>query len=125
MNSPLFFELQANDPERLQAFYKAAFHWTFEKQSALTQDYWRIETEGISGGLLKRPAQAPPERSGTNAAVISMEVDSYDKTEDVILGNGGVVALPKFAVPGKCWQGYYIDTDGNTFGIFQVDTSAT
>lgn len=38
--------------------------------------------------------------------------------------NGGRVALPKFAVPGKCWQGYYLDKDGNTFGIFQFDESA-
>jgi hypothetical protein len=34
------------------------------------------------------------------------------------------VALPKFAVPGKCWQGYFIDLDGNTFGIFEVDEGA-
>jgi uncharacterized protein len=27
-------------------------------------------------------------------------------------------------VPGTCWQGYFIDTEGNTFGIFQVDEEA-
>ena len=27
-------------------------------------------------------------------------------------------------VPGKCWQGYFIDTEGNTFGIFEVDEEA-
>jgi uncharacterized protein len=32
--------------------------------------------------------------------------------------------LPKFAVPGVCWQGYFIDTEGNTFGIFQPDPAA-
>jgi len=36
----------------------------------------------------------------------------------------GVVALPKFAVPKTCWQGYFLDAEGNTFGIFQVDANA-
>lgn len=33
-------------------------------------------------------------------------------------------ALPKFAVPKTCWQGYFVDTEGNTFGIFEVDANA-
>jgi predicted enzyme related to lactoylglutathione lyase len=37
---------------------------------------------------------------------------------------GGLVALPKFAVPGICWQGYFLDTEHNTFGIFEVNESA-
>jgi predicted enzyme related to lactoylglutathione lyase len=41
-----------------------------------------------------------------------------------ILNLGGIVALPKFAVPGRCWQGYFVDTEGNTFGIFEVDEKA-
>jgi uncharacterized protein len=34
------------------------------------------------------------------------------------------VAMEKFAVPGVCWQGYFIDPDGNTFGLFQPDPQA-
>jgi uncharacterized protein len=41
-----------------------------------------------------------------------------------IVSLGGKIALPKFAVPGTCWQGYFIDTEGNTFGLFQVDETA-
>ena len=41
-----------------------------------------------------------------------------------MLSLGGVVALPRSCVPGKCWQGYFIDTEGNTFGIFEVDEQA-
>jgi uncharacterized protein len=25
---------------------------------------------------------------------------------------------------GVCWQGYFLDTERNTFGIFQPDTKA-
>jgi predicted enzyme related to lactoylglutathione lyase len=41
-----------------------------------------------------------------------------------ILSLGGKIALPKFAISGTCWHGYFIDTEGNTFGIFQVDDAA-
>jgi uncharacterized protein len=42
----------------------------------------------------------------------------------LILENGGRVALPKFAIPGRCWQGYFIDVDNNVFDLFQVDENA-
>jgi uncharacterized protein len=32
--------------------------------------------------------------------------------------------MERFAVPGRCWQGYFVDCDGNVFGIFEVDESA-
>jgi predicted enzyme related to lactoylglutathione lyase len=43
---------------------------------------------------------------------------------DKILSFGGKVALPKFAVPGVCWQAYFLDSDGSTFGVFQPDSPA-
>ncbi|WP_211208936.1 hypothetical protein [Cytophaga aurantiaca] len=70
---------------------------------------------------MKRPVSVPPVGTGTNAFTCSMQVENFDKTAAVILANGGVVALPKFAIPGRCWQGYFLDPDNNTFGIFQVD----
>jgi len=53
-----------------------------------------------------------------------MEVADFDAIAQKILSLGGGVALPKFAVPGVCWQGYFLDLDGNTFGLFQVDVAA-
>jgi predicted enzyme related to lactoylglutathione lyase len=79
---------------------------------------------GIGGGLLKRPVPAPPMRGGTNAFVCSFQVESFDATAEKVSQLSGMVALPKFAVPGKCWQGYFIDPEGNTFGIFEVDENA-
>jgi predicted enzyme related to lactoylglutathione lyase len=74
--------------------------------------------------LLKRPAPAPPPQSGANAFVCSLEVESFDATATTIQRLGGIVALPKFAVPKTCWQGYFVDPEGNTFGIFEVDANA-
>ncbi len=124
MNGHLYFEIQADDPGRATNFYKQIFDWKFEKAEGLPVEYWRIETGGTRGGLLKRPAKTPPTECGTNAFVCSIEMDNFDATAKKILGAGGQVALPKFAVPGVCWQGYFLDTEGNTFGIFQADESA-
>ena len=124
MNSVSYFEIQSDNPEKAKVFYVAIFGWEFTKQDGLPIEYWQIKTEGINGGLLKRPAKMPPNEYGTNAYVCSIEVDNFDITAKKVLQNGGQVALEKFAVPGKCWQGYFIDIDGNTFGLFQVDTNA-
>lgn len=59
-----------------------------------------------------------------NAYVCSVEVDDFDAVAEKIIENGRQLALEKFAVPGVCWQGYFIDPEGNTFGLFQPDSGA-
>lgn len=125
------FEIQADDVERAKAFYVAAFGWPFEDYSQFTggQVYWGITTgpsdePGIDGGLLPRPVPAPGPGQGTNGYVCTMQVEDYDATERSILEAGGRVALPKQALPGMAWQGYYLDPEGNTFGIHQPDPEA-
>lgn len=120
----VYFEIQADDPQRAIKFYVQVFGWKFSEVKGLPIQYWTIETGGSRGGLLKRPAKTPPPECGTNAFVCSLEVANFDTTAQTIGQLGGIVALPKFAVPNTCWQGYFIDLDGNTFGIFQVDPNA-
>ena len=123
--SGIYFEIQADDVKRASGFYTAVFGWKFSEAEGLPIPYWHIETgAGSGGGLLKRMAERPPAQCGTNAFVCSFEVENFNKASATILNLGGVVALPKFPVPGKCWQGYFIDTEGNTFGIFEVDEKA-
>ena len=124
MNAPAYFEIQADDTNRAVRFYREIFGWKFDKVDGLPIEYWRIETSGPRGGLLKRPAKTPPPEHGTNAFVCSMEVTSFDDMAAKVASHGGQVAMPKFAVPGVCWQGYFIDPEGNTFGIFQPDPGA-
>lgn len=124
MNTIGYFEIQSSDPEREIKFYNSIFDWEFIKEQFVPIEYYRIKTNGISGGLLERPAKIPPGEFGTNAYVNSIQVESFDKTSDLIIKIGGKVALPKFAIPGRCWQGYFVDLDNNTFGIFEVDENA-
>ena len=120
----IYFEIQADDTKRAIDFYSEVFGWKFSLVPGLPILYWTIETGGSRGGLLQRPAKTPPPQSGTNAFVCSLEVENFDATAQTIREKGGIVALPKFAVPNTCWQGYFVDTEGNTFGIFQVDPKA-
>lgn len=124
MNTIGYFEIQSSNPQREVQFYQNVFGWKFIKEEFVPVEYYRIETNSMNGGLLKRPADVPPMQSGTNAFVCSVQVENYDKTHEFIMQNGGRVALPKFVIPGRCWQGYYIDADNNTFGIFEVNENA-
>ena len=124
MNTIGYFEIQSSNPSREMAFYEAIFGWKFVKDESVPIEYYRIETHSISGGLLKRPVPIPPTGSGTNAYVCSIQVASFDQTSEKIMQQGGKVAMHKFAIPGRCWQGYFIDADNNTFGIFEVDEKA-
>lgn len=124
MNSVGYFEIQSSQPEREIKFYNTLFGWKFIKENYVPIEYYRIETENLNGGLLMRPAKTPSTDSGTNAFVCSIQVENFDETSELILKIGGQIAMPKFAIPGRCWQGYFIDQDNNTFGIFEADPSA-
>jgi len=120
----IFFEIQADDVQRAAKFYQTVFGWKFSKNLGAPVEYLDIDADGERGGLLKRPAKTPPSEHGTNAFVCSLEVVNFDEIARLILAQGGVLALEKFPIPGRCWQGYFIDTEGNTFGIFEVDEKA-
>ena len=120
----IFFEIQADDVQRATKFYTTVFDWKMNRNPGVPIEYYDIETGDSRGGLLQRPVQAPSLEQGTNAFVCSLEVDNFDATAAKIMSNGGQVALEKFPVVGRCWQGYFIDTEGNTFGIFEVDEKA-
>ena len=130
MNRVVHFEIQAENPEGAAKFYREVFGWKIEKWNG-PMEYWMVMTAekdskepGINGGLLKRPAKTPPHECGTNSFVCTVQVDNFDETEKKIKKAGGIVAMPKFAIPKMAWQGYFLDTEGNTFGVHQPDENA-
>lgn len=131
MNRVVHFEIQATKPERAIKFYTEVFGWHIYKWEGMDSDYWAVETApkeskepGINGGLLVRPADVPPLECGTNAFVCTIDVENFDIISQKILQAGGKVAMPKFAMPGMAWLGYFLDTEDNTFGIYQEDKNA-
>ena len=130
MNRVVHFEIQAEKPERAAKFYRQVFGWKIEKWDG-PMEYWMVMTAekeskepGINGGLLLRPSKTPPQECGTNAFVCTIQVENFDETARKIKKAGGIVAMPKFAIPKMAWQGYFLDTEGNTFGIHQTDENA-
>lgn len=124
MNGPTYFEIQADDVGRAVDFYREIFGWTITRDESLPIEYWRIDTRGAHGGILPRPAPIAKMPAGTNAYVCSFQTENFDELSEKILKLGGQVALPKFAVPGLCWQGYFLDTENNTFGVYEPDSQA-
>lgn len=126
MPTLLRFEVHAEDPQRAMRFYTEVFAWKF---TAVAADYWAVTTvpegqPGINGGLLKRRGAAPQEGQPVNAFVCTIEVPDLDGYLERALQNGGSIALPKMAVPGMAWVAYAKDTEGNIFGLLQLDSSA-
>lgn len=124
------FEIHAADPERAIEFYRSAFGWEFPKWME-EPEYWGVMTApegsdepGINGGLLRRRGGDPAEGAAVNAFVCTVQVDSFDETHGKIVEAGGTVAVPKHAIPGMAWQGYYKDPEGNIFGVHEADPSA-
>ena len=129
MNRVVHFEIQVDNPDRAMKFYKDVFGWSFAQWA--DNKYWMIMTAdkdskepGINGGLLPRPAKTPPKECGTNSYVCTVQVDNFDEIAKKIETAGGIVAMPKFAIANMAWQGYFIDTEGNTFGVHQTDENA-
>ena len=60
MNNIAYFEIQSHDLKQSIAFYQAIFDWKFAREEEFPMEYYRIETEGMHGGLLKRPVATPP-----------------------------------------------------------------
>lgn len=125
MNTIGYFEIQSSKPDREIEFYKNVFGWIFIRDEHIPIEYYRIETNSINGGLLLRPANTPPTACGTNAFTCSIQVSNFDETAKKIIDNDGQIAMPKFAIPKRCYQGYFMDRDNNVFGIFEVNENAS
>lgn len=124
-NRVVHFEIQADDIERAATFYRSIFDWKIEKWEGM--EYWMVMTAemdskepGINGGMLKRPVPLAEGQCGSNSFVCTVQVENYDEAAKKIEAAGGKVAMPKFSIADMAWQGYYLDTEGNTFGIHQV-----
>jgi predicted enzyme related to lactoylglutathione lyase len=125
------FEIHADDLERATAFYREVFGWDIQKwpmpdgtDYLMAMTGSREEAGGINGGFIKRPCAAPTLGQGLNGYCCTLTVDDYDGVAEKILAHGGKEAMPKFALAGMAWQGYFIDSEGNTFGIHQPDVNA-
>ncbi|MYL50448.1 VOC family protein [Halobacillus litoralis] len=130
MGRVVHFEVHVDDMERAKKFYGEVFDWKFEDWSEYAgMPYFGVVTGGddelgINGALMQRQSAPPELNQAVNAYACTMGVEDYDAVEAKVLEGGGKVALPKYALPGMAWQGYYLDPEGNIFGLHQPDENA-
>lgn len=128
-NSVAHFEIYADEPTKLQQFYKNMFEWSFEPVPGM--DYTMVktvetdpkgtptQTGGINGGLLKRP-----EGYDGKAWVNYVNVDSVEQAVTRAKTLGASVTKEKSPVPGMGWFAMLIDPQGNPFAVWQSDANA-
>ena len=120
-NRPIHFELGVVQPERAVKFYESVFGWKAMKWDG-PAPYWLVTTgpdgePGINGGIMIHQDSQP-------RTVNTIGVENVDDFAAKVTAAGGQVVVPKMAIPGIGWQAYCVDTEGNLFGIHQMDAAA-
>jgi hypothetical protein len=128
MGRVVHFDIEASDPDRAMAFYRDVLGWEFEKWDG-PMDYWMVYTgsdddSGINGGLAKRDGSAPATDAPAGTYTCTVDVDDVEATVASVLEQGGSVVQDVHPVPGAGWLAYCADTEGNRFGVMQMDEAA-
>jgi predicted enzyme related to lactoylglutathione lyase len=118
----IHFEIPAEDTKRAVRFYEKAFGWKINKYGGEGMDYWLATASedkepGINGAILKK---GESHRSTVN----TISVTSFEDAVKKIKAAGGKVLGPKMAVQSVGYMTYCKDTEGNIFGIMQMDPKA-
>lgn len=130
MNRVIYFEIQADDPERAKKFYKETFGWEIEKSKMdVPMDYWSIITgkkgePGINGGLYNRPKEENRKAHTFDCTILA---DDIDMAIEAVKKNGGKIekikeagGAEKIEMKKIGWFARGTDTEGNVFGIMQA-----
>ena len=116
MNRMVHFEIQADNPEALVAFYSKVFGWEINNWDG-PQKYWLVTTgpdsePGINGAIMERHFKQ-------QAVINTSSVEDLDATLKKIDAAGGKKIFGPNEIPGVGVHAYCEDPDGNLFGILQ------
>jgi uncharacterized protein len=116
-----WFEVPADDLGRAKKFYQSMFGWTFNRLQAAENNYWHIDTGGPDaapdGGMMPR---MHPQQPITNYVSVSSVSKAAARVEKL----GGTVCKPRTAVPGMGYFAICLDTEGNTFALWEMNDRA-
>ena len=117
MFRPVHFEIFANDPEAVGAFYQKVFGWEIHKWEG-PLPYWLVSTgpkdsPGIDGGIGQRPPNHP------QPVINTIPVESLASTLAQVEAAGGKKVHGPMDIPGIGQLAYCADTEGTLFGILQ------
>src|SRR4029078_3249680 len=107
-------EWPAGDADRLQAFLEGLFGWQFDSPME-GMDYRMARTADNQGASVYPGAQ--------RGLMFWYDFDDIDAYVAKVRGSGGE-AEDKMPVPGMGWFAVCKDPEGDSFGLWQSDTSA-
>jgi predicted enzyme related to lactoylglutathione lyase len=118
----IHFEIPAEDAKRAVAFYEKVFGWKLSKYGGEGMDYWLATAGedkelGINGAISKKDETHP-------TTVNTISAPSFEGAVKKIKAAGGEILGPKMAVPNVGYMTYCKDTEGNIFGVMQMDPKA-
>jgi predicted enzyme related to lactoylglutathione lyase len=122
MATIVHFDVPAEDIKRARTFYEELFDWKIEPVPGPIE-YYNIFTkdehgkESVGGGMGKR---GQPEQKITNYIGVS-SIDEYIKK---VQNLGGKIIMTKTTIPGFGYLATFIDTEGNTLGLWETDPTA-
>jgi predicted enzyme related to lactoylglutathione lyase len=118
--SIVWFEIPADKPERAKAFYGKLFGWKIKPFPGMA-DYLHIDT----GGADASPDGAVMKRMHTTHTITNyVSVPSVTKFMAKVQKLGGSICKPKTAVPGMGYFAICVDTENNSFAIWEMDEKA-
>ena len=115
MTRPIHFEILADDPESVGAFYAAVMDWEVSTWGG--GEYWLVKTgeegtPGIDGGIMRREF--------AQAVINTMEVESLQESLAKVEAAGGKLITGPNEVPGVGMHAYCSDPEGNMFGLMET-----
>jgi predicted enzyme related to lactoylglutathione lyase len=129
MPTLVHFEIPSDDIAMSKKFYNELFGWSIEKWPGSESmpegmEYWMITTtddegnKALTGGMMKR--QNVQQQGITNY----IDVKSVDEYSVKVKNLGGKVVVSKMSVPSMGYFAVCLDTENNTFAIWETDSTA-
>jgi predicted enzyme related to lactoylglutathione lyase len=113
------WQIVAQNPERVAAFYRDVFGWTLRADNAL--GYRELSSgaqRGIDGGVWPNAPDAP------NLVQLFIEVDDLDAYVARVVAAGARLLIPPAQLPDGDRMALLIDVAGLSFGLFTPRSTA-
>jgi hypothetical protein len=128
MPTIVHFEIPSDDIQRSRKFYSELFGWNIEKWPGSEKlpegmEYWMVTTtddkgnKSLTGGMMKRQN----EHQGITNFIDVKSIDEYSSRLERL---GGKIVMPKTAVPGMGYFATCLDTENNSFAIWETNSEA-
>ena len=112
-NPVVRWQIVAQNPETVAAFYRDVFGWKMDADNALGyRQLSSSETRGIDGGVWPNAPNTP------NVVQLFIEVDDIEVYANRALEAGASVIVPPSQLPDGDHMAILLDVAGLTFGLF-------